>query len=313
VYYGRVKIALFKSIDEATAVPAVVTAEGLVLLGDVTPAHPDPQSAMSFLITHFDELRPRIETIVDSRPAVSLQDGKLLPPLPRPSNFLCCIANYWERVARPARPLNLYIKNPDAVIGPDDEIVLPSFTEPWIFMHEAELGVVIKGPAKNISRANWRDAVFGYTGVIDVSARGAGRATWGAVSWMGKSFDTFAPVGPWITTADEIPDPQDLRVRFWNDGDLRHDYTTDDMEHGVAEIVELVTAAMTLQSGDLIACGTNHEGLGAVQDGEKLDLEVERIGRMSLTVSDPLRRSWERGVYLGMDSTNHVVSKATAG
>jgi 2-keto-4-pentenoate hydratase/2-oxohepta-3-ene-1,7-dioic acid hydratase in catechol pathway len=311
VYYGGVKIALFKTNDEATAVPAVVTADGLVLLDAIIAGHSDPQSAMSFLITHFDELRPEIEAAVASRPASSLAGGKLLPPLPRPANFLCCIANYWERVERPARPLNLYVKNPDAVIGPDDEIVLPNFTEPWIFMHEAELGVVIKGPAKDVSRANWREAVFGYTGVIDVSARGAGRATWGAVSWMGKSFDTFAPVGPWITTADEIPDPQDLRVRFWNNGDLRHDYSTDDMEHGVAEIVELVTSVMTLQSGDLIACGTNHEGLGAVQDGERLDFEVERVGRMSLTVFDPLRRTWDRGVYLGMDSTNHVISRAT--
>jgi 2-keto-4-pentenoate hydratase/2-oxohepta-3-ene-1,7-dioic acid hydratase in catechol pathway len=307
-----VKIALFKRNDEATAVPAVVTPAGFVLLDSLTAEHADPQSAMSFVITHFDALRPEIETVAASARALSLEDGRLLAPLPRPTNFLCCIANYWEHIDRPPRPLNLYVKNSDAVIGPDDEIVLPNFTEPWIFMHEAELGVVIKGPAKDVSRDDWRTAVFGYTGVIDVSARGAGRATWGAVSWMGKSFDTFAPVGPWITTADEIPDPQDLRVRLWNDGDLRHDYTTDDMEHGVAEIIELVTSAMTLQSGDLIACGTNHEGLGAVQDGETLDFEVERVGRMSLSVSDPLRRSWERGVYVGTDSTNHVIAKGAA-
>src|SRR4051794_23291259 len=308
-----VKIALFKRIDEATAVPAGVTAEGVVPLDAIIAQHADPQSAMSFLITHFDELRPEIEAHVESARVSSPADGRLLPPLPRPTNFLCCIANYWERVQRPPRPLNLYVKNPDAVIGPDDEIVLPDFTEPWIFMHEAELGVVIKGPAKDVPRADWRSAVFGYTGVIDVSARGAGRATWGGGGWVGKAFDTFAPVGPWITTADEIPDPQDLHVRLWNDGDLRHDYNTVDMEHGVAEIIELVTSAMTLCSGDLIACGTNHEGLGAVQDGETLDFEIERIGRMSLTVSDPLQRTWERGVYLGMDSTNHVVAKGTAG
>lgn len=303
------KIALFKRNDEAVAAPAVVTPGGFVSLDAITVDQSDPQSGMRFLITHFDDLRPDIEAVVESTRAVPPEEGTLLPPLPRPTNFLCCIANYWERVARPPRPLNLYIKNPDAVIGPDDQIVLPNLTEPWIFMHEAELGIVIKGPVKDVSRADWRTAVFGYTGVIDVSARGAGRATWGAVSWMGKSFDTFAPVGPWITTADEIPDPQDLRVRFWNDGELRHNYTTEDMEHGVAEIIELVTSAMTLHSGDLIACGTNHEGLGAVQDGEKLDFEVERVGRMSLTVSDPLRRRWERGVYLGEDSTNHVVVK----
>jgi 2-keto-4-pentenoate hydratase/2-oxohepta-3-ene-1,7-dioic acid hydratase in catechol pathway len=307
------KIALFEPAAGGGPVPAVVVDEGLVLLGPVVGVHREPQLAMSFLISRFEELREQIEAQVATGPVVSFDDGRLRAPLPRPTNFLCCIANYWEHVERPARPLNLYMKNPDAVIGPDDEIVLPHFTEPWIFMHEAELGVVMKGPSKDVAAADWRDAVFGYTGVVDVSARGAGRATWGAVSWMGKSFDTFAPVGPWITTADEIPDPQDVHVRFWSNGELRHNYNTNDMEHGVAEIVELCTSVMTLQSGDVIACGTNHEGLGAVQDGERLDFEVEHVGRMSLSVRDPLRRTWERGVYLGSDSTNAIVVKGGRG
>src|SRR6266446_8520926 len=89
------------------------------------------------------------------------------------------------------RPLNMFLKSADAVIGPGDTIVLPEFTEPWIFMHEAELALVIKGPAKSVKRDNWRTAVFGYTGMIDVSARGEGRRTWKAGSWLGKSFDTF--------------------------------------------------------------------------------------------------------------------------
>src|SRR5690348_869037 len=127
--------------------PAVVTAEGFMPLGALTAGHAEPQAAMSFLITHFDELRPDIERAAETQGALTLEHGRLLPPLPRPTNFLCCIANYWENIDRPPRPLNLYVKNPDAVIGPDDEIVLPNFTEPWIFMHEAELGVVIKGPA----------------------------------------------------------------------------------------------------------------------------------------------------------------------
>jgi 2-keto-4-pentenoate hydratase/2-oxohepta-3-ene-1,7-dioic acid hydratase in catechol pathway len=228
----------------------------------------------------------------------------LRAPLPRPGKILCCIANYWEHAQREARPLNMFLKNPEAVVGPGDTIMLPEFTEPWIFMHEAELALVIKGPAKKISQANWRNAVFGYTCLIDVSARGEGRRTWKAGSWLGKSFDTFAPIGPCIVTADEVPEPNDLVVRFWNDGQLRHNYNTDDMEHRVPELVEFASTIMTLNSGDLIACGTNHEGLGALQDGETVEIEIERIGRMSLKVVDALKRSWERGIYMGADSTN---------
>jgi 2-keto-4-pentenoate hydratase/2-oxohepta-3-ene-1,7-dioic acid hydratase in catechol pathway len=151
---------------------------------------------------------------------------------------------------------------------------------------------------------NWRSAVFGYTGMIDVSARGDGRRTWKTGSWLGKSFDTFCPLGPCITTADEIPEPNDLRIKFWNDGQLRHDYNTDDMEHRVPALIEFATTVMTMDSGDLISCGTNHEGLGALQDGETVEFELQNIGKMTLHVRDPLKRKWERGVYMGADSTN---------
>lgn len=300
------KIALFKEKDGA-ATPGVLTPEGLVSLAPLLDGS-DPRRAIAALISHFDQLRPEIERIVATSAAVPEAEVTLLAPSPRPTNLLCCIANYWEHAQRRARPLNLFVKNPDAVVGPGDEIVLPELTEPWVFMHEAELAIVIKGPARNVRREDWRSAVFGFTGLVDVTARGEGRKTWGAATWMGKSFDTFAPVGPFITTADEIPDPQDLRVKLWNDGELRHDYNTDDMEHSVAKIVEFATSMMTLQSGDLIGCGTNHEGLGALQDGELVELEVERVGRMRLRVRDPLRRGWERGVYLGTDSTNLAVA-----
>ena len=146
--------------------------------------------------------------------------------------------------------------------------------------------------------------MFGFTCMIDVSAREQGRRTWKAGSWLGKSFDTFAPLGPCIVTADEVPDPNNLRVRFWDDGQLRHNYSTDDMEHTVPELVEFASVAMTLRTGDIIACGTNHEGLGALQDGEAVTVEIEKIGRMTLNVADPLKRKWDRGVYMGVDSTN---------
>lgn len=258
------------------------------------------------LIDRFDELRESLVSLERAGTAVAVEDIRLLSPLRRPSKIVCCIGNYWEHASREPRPLNMFLKSPDAVVGPGDVVTLPETQDPWIFMHEAELAIVIKGPAKDVAQSNWRDAVFGFTGFLDITARGEGRYTWRAGSWMGKSFDTFAPLGPCIVTADEIADPQRLHVSMWNDGELRHDYDTADMEHQVPEIIEFATMIMTLNSGDVLACGTNHEGLGAVQDGEELRLSVERVGEMKVTVSDPLKRRWERGVYLGADSTNHA-------
>src|SRR5215472_2394530 len=286
--------------------PGVLTEAGVVDISSAAAsleAH-SPQHLMEQIIDGFDALRPTFERLAASALPRPLETVRLLPPLPRPGKILCCIGNYWEHAQREPRPLNMFLKNPEAVIGPGDTIMLPELTEPWIFMHEAELALVIKGPAKNVKREDWKQHVFGYTGLIDVSARGEGRRTWKAGSWLGKSFDTFAPIGPCIVTADEVPDPNDVIVRFWNDGQLRHNYNTDDMEHRVPELIEFASSIMTLNTGDVIACGTNHEGLGALQDGETIEIEVQHVGRMSLKVSDPLKRVWERGIYMGADSTN---------
>jgi 2-keto-4-pentenoate hydratase/2-oxohepta-3-ene-1,7-dioic acid hydratase in catechol pathway len=300
---ARVKLVLFEGGNKRIS-PGLLTDRGVVNITEAVKPGYTPQLTMEGIIDDFDALKPRLELFARDSKAVPLNEVRLRAPLPRPGKILGCIANYWEHAQREARPLNMFLKNSDAVIGPGDTIVLPEFAEPWIFMHEAELAIVIKGPAKMVKRDDWRSAVFGYTGMIDVSARGDGRRTWKTGSWLGKSFDTFAPLGPCITTADEIPDPNDLRIRFWNNGQLRHDYSTDDMEHHVPELIEFATTVMTMNSGDVIACGTNHEGLGALQDGEVVDFELQRIGKMTLNVVDPLKRSWERGVYMGADSTN---------
>jgi len=298
------KLVLFQASEQDKQLPGLLTERGVVDISGIVERDHTPQLTMQRSIDRFDDLRPTLERQAAQGEALPLSSVRLRAPLPRPGKILCCIANYWEHAQREARPLNMFLKNPEAVVGPGDTIMLPELTEPWIFMHEAELALVIKGPAKKISQANWRNAVFGYTCLIDVSARGEGRRTWKAGSWLGKSFDTFAPIGPCIVTADEVPEPNDLVVRFWNDGQLRHNYNTDDMEHRVPELVEFASTIMTLNSGDLIACGTNHEGLGALQDGETVEIEIERIGRMSLKVVDALKRSWERGIYMGADSTN---------
>ncbi|HEY2757866.1 MAG TPA: fumarylacetoacetate hydrolase family protein [Pseudolabrys sp.] len=301
------KLVLFQTSANSEIKPGLLTERGVVDVSAAVPKNYTPQLVMQGIIDNFDTLRPVLEKLAKDEKALPLTQVRLKPPLPRPGKILACIANYWEHAQREARPLNMFMKNPDAVIGPADTIMLPEYTVPWMFMHEAELALVMKGPAKMVKAKDWHGAVFGYTAMIDVSAREQGRRTWPATpltSWLGKSFDTFAPIGPCIATADEIADPNDLVVRFWNDGQLRHNYNTDDMEHRVPELVEFATTVMTMKSGDLIACGTNHEGLGALQDGETVDIEIQHIGKMSLTVSDPLKRTWERAIYMGQDSTN---------
>ena len=296
------RLALFQK--DTQVLPGVITDRGVVNIADLVAAGATPQLTMAGIIDQFEQLRPALERRAREGDAMPLDSVRLRAPLPRPGKILACIANYWEHGALEARPLNMFLKNPDAVVGPGDTIVLPQFREPWIFMHEAELALVIKGPAKMVKPDDWRKAVFGYTGMIDVSARAEGRRTWKAGSWLGKSFDTFAPLGPCIATLDEIANPNDVLVRFWVDGQLRHNYNTDDMEHLVPELIEFASTIMTLNSGDVIACGTNHEGLGPLQDGEVVDFEIQHIGRMRLNVRDPLKRSWEKGIYMGADSTN---------
>lgn len=298
------KLVLFQSLPKDNVSPGILTDNGVVSLENETTVSYTPQLTMEGIIDDFENYRKSFEELVREKEAISLSKVKLYPPLPRPGKILACIGNYWEHAQREPRQLNMFLKSPDAVIGPGDTIMLPEFTEPWIFMHEAELALIIKGPVKNVKQENWKKAVFGYTCLIDVSARAEGRRTWKAGSWLGKSFDTFCPIGPCIVTADEVPDPNDLHVRFWNNGELRHNYNTDDMEHRVPELIEFASKLMTLNTGDLISCGTNHEGLGALQDDEVVEIEIRGIGRMSLNVVDPLKRTWERGTYMGVDSTN---------
>ena len=300
------KLVLYRAGKSDGLTPGLLTDRGVVDIADAVSAvaRHTPQDTMEGIIDNFETLRPSLEDLAVGGDAVALDTVRLGPPLPRPRKILACIGNYWEHQERKPRPLNMFLKSPDAVIGPGDTVVLPEYTEPWVFHHEAELAIVFKGPAKSVSRDDWRSAVFGYTCMIDVSARQKGRFTWRRGSWMGKSFDTFGPVGPCIVTADEIEDPNDLHVQFWNDGQLRHDYNTNDMEHPVPELVEWATRIMTLNSGDFLACGTNHEGLGPLQDGETVEIEIERIGRMTVDVRDPLKRTWDRGIYMGANSTH---------
>jgi 2-keto-4-pentenoate hydratase/2-oxohepta-3-ene-1,7-dioic acid hydratase in catechol pathway len=113
-----------------------------------------------------------------------------------------------------------------------------------------------------------------------------------------KSRDTFCPIGPFIVTADEVPDPQKLSIRLWNNGVLMQDFNTDDMAHKIPRCIEFISSVHSLEPGDLLATGTNHRGLNPFMDGDQVELEVEGLSRLRITVRDDLKRTWERRTRL---------------
>jgi len=275
--------------------PGLLVDDQVVDVSEVVEAgrSADGQALMERIIRDFATLAPDLGRQAASglrRPLVSV---RLRPPLPRPPKILCLIGNYREGVDRPPRAIDMFVKASSAVIGPGDTIELPE-APARVFQHEAELAVVIGRDARSVPRDAAMRHVFGYTTMVDVSARGLGRE--GAASFIGKSCATFAPLGPAIVTADEVADPHALGVHYWVNGALRQDYSTGDMEHRIPELIEWASASVGLQLGDVIACGTNHQGLGPLQDGDLGEIEIEGVGRMTMRVHDPYQRSWPREI-----------------
>ena len=257
--------------------------------------HVNPQQLMSGLIERFDSYRSELDSAVNGADGVPLTDVRVRPPLPKPTNIDCMAVNYMENGTRtePA-PINVFQKSPFAIIGPGDTMVLPDVPA-TIFEGEAELAIVIGKTATNVAAADAADYIFGYTNFIDGSARGLGGSS---VFHAMKSRDTFAPIGPYIVTADEVPNPQNLQIRLWNNGELKQDFNSDDMAHKIGRCVEYITAIHTLEAGDIVATGTNHRGLNSFQDGDKIELECEGLGRLTIRVRDDLKRTWDRETRL---------------
>lgn len=203
-------------------------------------------------------------------------------PLPRPGKILGAPANYRAHVAEMGNPNTIYewgmfLMANSSVIGPEGTVELP-YTDVRTD-HEAELAVVIGRTARNVPRSEALDHVFGYTALLDITIRSTeDRST-------RKSFDTFTPIGPWIVTADEIPDPNDLGVRLWVNGEQRQSSTTALMIYEVERLIEYASSVVTLYPGDVIATGTP-EGVGPIVNGDRVVCEVERIGRLEVNVSD---------------------------
>ncbi|GIJ20647.1 2-hydroxyhepta-2,4-diene-1,7-dioate isomerase [Micromonospora lutea] len=215
------------------------------------------------------------------------------PPL-RPGKIVCIGLNYRDHAAEtgaalPAEPV-VFLKAADTVVGPDDAVLVPrgSTRTDW----EVELAVVIGRKARYLPsvEAAW-DCVAGYAISHDVSEREFQLDRGG--QWdKGKSCETFNPLGPWLVTADEVPDPQDLRLRLWVNGVLRQDGTTKDMVFPVAEIVRYLSQFMVLYPGDIINTGTpagvalgQPEPKPYLVAGDVVELEIDGLGRQRQTLT----------------------------
>ncbi len=254
-----------------------------------------PQDVMEEVIINWEELRPRIEAAVEGRDGVNLGSVRLRPPVPRPPKLICAAVNYLEFGQREPAVLDAFLKSPTAVIGSGDTCELPP-APASVFHHEPELAFVIGRRASKVEQDEALSYIFGYTNFLDMSARGL-RGAVGNSFFLGKCWDTFAPMGPALVTADEIADPQNLQVRLWNNDEPRHDFPTSDMAHKIPELISEMSKITTLEPGDVIATGVNHQHIGAVQNGDVLRMEIEGLGPpLIISVSDPSGREWPRGI-----------------
>jgi 2-keto-4-pentenoate hydratase/2-oxohepta-3-ene-1,7-dioic acid hydratase in catechol pathway len=258
--------------------------------------HTGPHNLISRLIERFSDYRGALEQAAAAGKETALGGVRIRPPLPRPVNIDCMAVNYMEDGTRkePA-PINAFHKSPGCVIGDGDTMVLPDVPA-TIFEGEAELALVIGARAANVPAARAMEYVFGYVNFIDGSARGLPPS--GNTFYQMKSRDTFAPMGPYIVTADEVKDPHALQVRLWNNGTLMQNYNTRDMAHKIPRCIEWVSSIHALEPGDVLALGTNHRGLNPFQDGDLVELETEPLGRLRVRIRDDLKRTWARETRL---------------
>ena len=267
----------------------VVAGEGLICLTKVGFGYSD---MLSLITAGLDELARIRDRTAHAAPHYRLSDVHLLAPL-RPGKYLAIGMNYAKHVAEMGhaeRPQHQYWfnKQTTCINGPFDPID-PGVTR--MLDYEVELGVVIGRAAKGVTAAEAPDHVFGYLVANDVSARDWQRHS--PTFTMGKSFDTHGPIGPWIVTADEIPDPQSLALRCLVNGEVRQESNTAVMSFSVAEQIEYLSTAFTLEPGDLLATGTP-EGVGAAMDpprflqpGDTVRCEIDGIGAIENRASGP--------------------------
>lgn len=268
--------------------------ETVTAIDDLVPGAP---AGMIDVIAGWERIAPRLAAPdLRSVAGTPLHEVRLLAPIPRPPRNVFCVGwNYAEHFAEgraihsaaghadiPQHPA-LFTKQPNAVVGPDAPVWHPGPRASELDW-EVELAVVIGTAGRDIPEARALEHVFGYTVGNDVSVRDHQRSRHGGQWFKGKSFDTHCPLGPWIVTADEIPDPQALRITSRINGETKQASSTKHMVFGVARIIAELSVGMRLEPGDVILTGTP-EGVGFARKppeflkaGDIMEMEIEGIG-----------------------------------
>jgi len=267
---------------------------GLVLDGQVADVTDEPAAAGGILalLERGPDALTALARAAERAPRLPLAEVRLLAPIPRPPKFLAIGFNYADHVAEtgleaPNFPV-FFNKQTTCVIGPGDPIHRPRVSA--LLDYEGELGVVIGRRCRHVPAARAHEVIAGYLVVDDVTVRDWQLRT--PTMTIGKSFDTHGPIGPWIVTPDEVPEPQALSIRTWVNGELKQDGSTRDMIFDVAQQIENLSTAFTLEPGDLLSTGTP-AGVGIVQkpplllkSGDVVRVEVERVGVLENPVID---------------------------
>lgn len=278
------KLCTFVPSPGAAPRLGVVVGDAVVDLSRAAPDLPDETCAL--LAAGDTALRRAAEAAAGARDRLPLDAVRLAPPILRPPKFLAIGLNYADHVAEagletPQIP-TVFNKQSTCVAGPRDPVHLPRVSA--ALDYEGELGFVVGRRCRHVPRERARAVIAGYLVVNDVSVR-----DWQfrVPTWtMGKSFDTHGPIGPWLTTADEVGDPHDLRIRTWVNGELRQDSSTKHLIFDCYAIVEHLSTAFTLEPGDVVATGTPG-GVGIARKppallraGDVVRVEIDGLGAL---------------------------------
>jgi 2-keto-4-pentenoate hydratase/2-oxohepta-3-ene-1,7-dioic acid hydratase in catechol pathway len=236
---------------------------------------------MNRLIRDFDALKPRLTALLANEPGVPIGSVRLETPVPWPNKLMAYPVNYHDHAKEMAsRGLasvqGYFLKSSSSLSGAADAIELPKLPGREIH-HECEIALVIGKQCRDIPVERAMAHVFGFACLLDMTVRGKEERV------FRKSYDTFTPVGPWIVTADEVPDVANIDMKLWVNDELRQQANTRDLIVDMPNMVSIASSASTLYPGDLIATGTP-AGVGKVVDGDVVTIEVAHIGRMAVRV-----------------------------
>lgn len=241
-----------------------------------------PPTSMLRLIGDLDALRPEIEKRLATAGGIARAEVRLRAPVQWPNKLIAFPTNYEDHIkemhsANRADRNGFFLKAPSSLCGPNDVIELPSVGAEREIHHEAELGIVIGRAGRNIPAAQAAEHIAGDLCLLDLTVRGEGERG------MRKSFDTFTPIGPALTTADEVPDPGNLHIELRVNGELRQNGNTKNLILGVPEMVELISSVTTIYPGDVIATGTP-AGVGPLRPGDEVAATIDHLGSLVLPV-----------------------------